>query len=60
MNTATTATKEIEFLQPVNITTETSFTEMDSFWLNILKPLKHKPEKEVFIIIIIYFYFVLF
>ena len=22
---------------------------MDAFWLNLLKPLKHKPEKEVFI-----------
>ena len=45
--TATTTTK-----QPVNITTETSFAEMDAFWLNILKPLKYKPEKEVFILII--------
>ena len=57
--TATTTTKEIEFLQPVNITTETSFAEMDAFWLNILKPLKHKPEKEVFILII-YIYFCFF
>ena len=46
MNTTTT---EETILQPVNITTETSFAEMDAFWLNILKPLKHKPEKEVFI-----------
>ena len=56
MNTTTT-TKEIEFLQPVNITTETSFAEMDAFWLNILKPLKHKPEKEVFIFIIYFCFF---
>ena len=57
MNTTTTTTKEIEFLQPVNITTETSFAEMDAFWLNILKPLKHKPEKEVFILIIYFCFF---
>ena len=56
MNTTTT-TKEIEFLQPVNITTETSLAEMDAFWLNILKPLKHKPEKEVFILIIYFCFF---
>ena len=52
MNTTTTTTK-----QPVNITTETSFAEMDAFWLNILKPLKHKSEKEVFILIIYIFLF---
>ena len=41
---------DIQFPQPVNIPNETSYAEMDAFWLNILKPLKHKPEKEVFIV----------
>ena len=45
---------DIEFLQPVSIPSETSYAEMDAFWLNLLKPLKHKPEKEVFIFIFIF------
>ena len=29
---------------------ESSYAEMDAFWLDLLKPMKHKPHHEVYIL----------